>query len=263
MFLKKIIILLSVFISNTLFAQNELHIFEYEAQYNLGKSLIKKGYLFKHNNQVRYQTSIPIFLENLPKLNLDTADGVPEINIKFGHSNENTITNLEDKVLLNVNSIGNDVYVTEEVINPNTWIPTGISKNIAGRNCTEFTATFRGRDYKAYVDLSVPINYGPWKLQGLPGLVVYAEADDGILKWQLTTITKKKITELSSFMQEQDAFITSHDVISLKEFVLLDDAWRANGSPVIASRLPREYRRSGSRRARKRGGKEIAYEWEE
>ena len=55
---------------------------------------------------------------------------------------------------------------------------------LLGYTAKKATTTFRGRNYTAYFTLDIPINDGPWKLFGLPGLILEAETDDGILKFE-------------------------------------------------------------------------------
>ena len=47
-------------------------------------------------------------------------------------------------------------------------------KNVSGFKCRKATGSFRGRDYTAWFAPEIPVPYGPWKLFGLPGLIVAA-----------------------------------------------------------------------------------------
>ncbi|MDR1984816.1 MAG: GLPGLI family protein [Prevotellaceae bacterium] len=46
------------------------------------------------------------------------------------------------------------------------------AKEILGYNCKKATCTFRGRDYEAWYAPDIPINRGPYKFSGLPGLIL-------------------------------------------------------------------------------------------
>ena len=52
-------------------------------------------------------------------------------------------------------------------------------KTVLGYECRLAEAEFRGRRWSAWYTLEVPISAGPWKLQGLPGLVCEVYDDKG------------------------------------------------------------------------------------
>jgi len=54
------------------------------------------------------------------------------------------------------------------------WKISNETKEIGTIECTKATTSFRGRDYTAWFSFSIPLPYGPWKLQGLPGLILEA-----------------------------------------------------------------------------------------
>ncbi|MVO08888.1 GLPGLI family protein [Flavobacterium sp. TP390] len=55
-----------------------------------------------------------------------------------------------------------------------SWKFDNETKKIGKYVCHKATATFRGRDYTVWYTTEIPIPYGPWKLNGLPGLVLEA-----------------------------------------------------------------------------------------
>lgn len=43
------------------------------------------------------------------------------------------------------------------------------NSKLLGFKCKSATAEFRGRKYKVWYTMEIPIPIGPWKLGGLPG----------------------------------------------------------------------------------------------
>lgn len=59
-----------------------------------------------------------------------------------------------------------------EIIPVQSWEIGRDTSTIAGYLCQNATCQFRGRDYTAWFALGIPINNGPWKFGGLPGLIL-------------------------------------------------------------------------------------------
>ncbi len=69
---------------------------------------------------------------------------------------------------------------------------------LLGYTAKKATTTFRGRNYTAYFTLDIPINDGPWKLFGLPGLILKAETNDEILKFEAIGLEQVEGAEITS-----------------------------------------------------------------
>ncbi|MCL2651297.1 MAG: GLPGLI family protein [Candidatus Azobacteroides sp.] len=50
--------------------------------------------------------------------------------------------------------------------------------------CQKATLQFRGRNYEAWFSPQIPINDGPWKFFGLPGLILKAKDTDGFFDFE-------------------------------------------------------------------------------
>lgn len=57
------------------------------------------------------------------------------------------------------------------------------TREIGGYTCHKATTTFRGRSYVAWFAPKIPINAGPWKLAGLPGLILEATDRSGAVQF--------------------------------------------------------------------------------
>jgi GLPGLI family protein len=65
-------------------------------------------------------------------------------------------------------------YRYKEFIEKPQWILSADTCTILSYSCQKATARFRGRDWTAWFTMEIPIDAGPWKLCGLPGLILKA-----------------------------------------------------------------------------------------
>ena len=83
-------------------------------------------------------------------------------------------------------------------LHPMTWELVDEIKDIDGLECHKAVTNFRGRSYTAWYAPDIPIGNGPWKLGGLPGLVVEAYEDNQDLYFHLTGISPLPSADLKA-----------------------------------------------------------------
>ena len=64
------------------------------------------------------------------------------------------------------------VIVTDTMIRIDWHVDTVSIKKIGNLVCKKAIGEFRGRTYEVWFSEEIPVNFGPWKLWGLPGLIV-------------------------------------------------------------------------------------------
>lgn len=69
-------------------------------------------------------------------------------------------------------------YRYSEPIPEIEWILDDETEEVMGYECRKATATWRGRDWTAWYS-EIPVDAGPWKFQGLPGLILKLEDSKG------------------------------------------------------------------------------------
>ncbi|MBO4598165.1 MAG: GLPGLI family protein [Bacteroidaceae bacterium] len=62
---------------------------------------------------------------------------------------------------------------------------------VLGYDCHKATAKFRGRTWTVWYTEDIPLNIGPWKLGGLPGLILKAKCDDYLTITAISARTTK------------------------------------------------------------------------
>jgi len=88
--------------------------------------------------------------------------------------------------------------------------------NIAGIHCEKATARFKGRNWIAWFDSELPLTSGPWKLNGLPGLIVEAYDDKKEVQFKFAGMENVKDGDLAV----EDAHkLSQHDLDRIKNFM--------------------------------------------
>lgn len=90
--------------------------------------------------------------------------------------------------LLLYEAVGMDKLYSEEPLPEIDWEICDSTKTVLGYDCVKAAADFHGRKWIAWFVPEVPIQNGPWKLSGLPGLILEAESEDGFYLFTATGI---------------------------------------------------------------------------
>lgn len=108
------------------------------------------------------------------------------------------------------------------------WIITDKEKLVGGFNCLLAIGSFRGREYHAWFTLDIPISAGPWKLMGLPGLILEAADTTGQVKFELVRIENKpKATPVTLSKRSKS--------ITKQEWVNMMEAFRNNPNAFLSA----------------------------
>ena len=100
------------------------------------------------------------------------------------------------------NKFGEDLGFYSEPLDEMQWtMAEDSTANILGYECVMAESDYHGRHWKAWFTPEIPMPFGPWKLHGLPGLILKAEANGGFsftatgLEYSDRTITPMYLTE--------------------------------------------------------------------
>lgn len=84
-----------------------------------------------------------------------------------------------------------DWFRYEEDIPSLEWELTDSTTNVLGYECHSAVCNFRGREWTVYYTEEIPLMEGPWKLQGLPGLIMKASDKNGCYEFECIGIKSK------------------------------------------------------------------------
>lgn len=83
----------------------------------------------------------------------------------------------------------------EEPAEKPRWTLTQDTLTLLGYRCTRATTQFKGRQWSAWYTTDIPVSEGPWKLCGLPGLILKAEDDEGHYRFTADGLEQSRGTE--------------------------------------------------------------------
>lgn len=81
-------------------------------------------------------------------------------------------------------------YIYEDTLYAQNWVIQDSSKLILGHECQKAVCHYRGHYWTAWFAMDIPITDGPWKLCGLPGLIMEATTEDNSHAFKLLGIEK-------------------------------------------------------------------------
>lgn len=79
-------------------------------------------------------------------------------------------------------------YLVEEEAPKINWKISKDTASFSGVKCQKATASFKGRNWTAWFASDLPFQSGPWKLNGLPGLIIEAIDDTKTVRFQFAGI---------------------------------------------------------------------------
>lgn len=238
------------------------------------QSFAQNSFLQKITYMANYNFDIPY--SNLTELTYNKTESYYSVGDDILNDSENEVnvitynddfhevyyTNFkENKILSKQKLIDKVVFVKEKITKIPWTIDVNEEKMIIGYNCTKATATFRGRQYTAWFTEEIPFKFGPWKLNGLPGMIleVYDSYNEVSFTVEKIENFNKPTTERFDFLSEKKKY----EVIGLKEYVLKKNEEVNSKIDLIISKLPRESKVSNIKRVKYKGGIELKFEWEQ
>lgn len=118
------------------------------------------------------------------------VSGVINVESKIYHGlRVNLLNTVKDSLfsLIGMPNINKLLYVKEETAQIK-WSIKDSTKYVGNYKVRKATAAFRGRHYTAWFTPKIPVPYGPWKLHGLPGLILQAYDQSGRIYFSATEI---------------------------------------------------------------------------
>lgn len=134
------------------------------------------------------------------------------------------------------------------------WKITNETKVIDNYQVIKATCDFRGRNWEVWFAPDLPFSFGPWKLRGLPGLII--QAYDKTKRYNFNLVKIENINDYK-IINEIDKLLTKKiKKLTIKQFLEEEEEARVNTHNELLGRG------TYIRKKAPRNGIELIYEWE-
>ena len=131
------------------------------------------------------------------------------------------IKSTEPNIMKVYDTAGMEQYVVEEPVENIEWtLVEDSTKNVIGYGCIMATADYHGRKWTAWFTPEMPVQAGPWKLAGLPGLILEADADNGVYSFVATGIQNTDRPIVPVYLADRYEKTTRKDFLKAKRSFL-------------------------------------------
>lgn len=161
----------------------------------------------------------------------DKPDGGFEISIsdKYGFS---YFKDAQSKILVSREFILNKPFILQEKLDDITWAIGTEQKKIGNFLCQKASCFYKGRNFIAWFAKEIPIHSGPWKLWGLPGLILEAYDELEVVKFSVQKL------DIPFTLSEPIAPPTQGERASREEFEKLWSKKAAQLKQFLSSSIP-------------------------
>ena len=200
--MKKIIITFNfLFLLTTLLSAQQDSIHIYQIKYK--KSITLTGTSKPFKSDYEYIKFIELDKSIFNKTNKPSDDKQPKMSedddtiFFFTSSEKNTNTVFKDynkNLFFAKHQLTTRYFLVKEDLDVFNWEITDSTKEVLGYSCQLATMEYRGRLFKAWFTLDLPIG-GPYKYDGLPGMILEIESTDGFIKFEAFGIKNVRVAK--------------------------------------------------------------------
>jgi GLPGLI family protein len=194
----------------------------------LGQNTSKYFNNFFTKNQKKAGTPPPI-----PNAPTRVVSAIP-IAIFYGpgHTSEILYQHTKENKLNKIDRIGFTNYLIELPLPKINWKVDKETRSIGGYTCQKAVGDYAGRTYTAWFAPDLPFHNGPWKLSGLPGLILEANDSKNEVLFQFKEISKDTTGQTTGSKVEK--LVT----VDEKAFVKARETWINDPVGVCQSQQP-------------------------
>ncbi len=109
--------------------------------------------------------------------------------LKSSSVGDQVVIDLEKDTIFSSLYFKGEMLYLKEKNSKQQWKITNETKKIGSFNAKKATLNFRGRTFIAWFSTEIPVPFGPWKIRGLPGLVLEAYDKGKYVWWVFESIS--------------------------------------------------------------------------
>lgn len=233
--LKIILILLLIFTSNIIIKSQNNFKASYKLTYQPDSTSdykLSERFLLYMNGELSQFISYNNALRD--SLFLEINEG----NLSIEEITQRTLNRPKSKFYLKINKIYSsdkievldeimtNLYKYEQPLNLMKWNLQDEFKNITGYKCQKAITSYAGRNYIAWFDTNIPISDGPYKFNGLPGLIISVYDTRNQYNFKLIGLEKDDF-EIKRNLLEED-----YQVISYEDYLEIQENYEANAEAM-------------------------------
>lgn len=149
--------------------------------------------------------------------------------------NEEIIKNIVENKIYIESKIGLKTYKIENTLQEIKWTVFPEMKKIGNYECQKASSYFGGRNYEVWFTKELPFQDGPWKLHGLPGLILEAYDTNKEICFYFKEIVKKENVDITirSFLNSPYSISTN-----IEDLNRIKKAFEIDPEGVIISQAP-------------------------
>ena len=183
------------------------------------------------NDRSKYYSQYAIdYDKEIQKMLKKGAKGIPN-SLKFGtygyeifkNKSDNKVTVTDLGSTLGLSSFGSN-YQYEDELSDMKWKIEKDTSTILTYKCQKAVTEFRGRSWEAWFTSEIPINNGPWKFGGLPGLIMKVSDSQQYFVFECIGIENPKKKEPIKFYNLKYIKIARKDLRKLYKLFHEDNA---------------------------------------
>ncbi|MBS1628326.1 MAG: GLPGLI family protein [Bacteroidetes bacterium] len=180
--------------------------------------------LFTNNNTAIYKSYPMYLLDSL--LNSNTS--ISNIKVPKG-TTEQIFTSFTSKEIILIRPWLQDTFGIKYPLQDIIWQLIDSTKKIGNFICNKAIGEYGGRKYACWYCPQIAVRSGPWKLNGLPGLIISAVDEKNQVSFALNAIRQANYQEIT--IPKDITYITE------KKFSEMKEAFKANPNAVLGNTL--------------------------